>query len=456
MPAKRGRFAVEMPNGSFSQLVDPRRGLLDRRVFSDPDIYKLEQERVFARCWLFIGHESEIPNSGDFVSTYMGENPIILCRGANGKIRAFLNMCRHRGNRVCRLDKGNALNFSCTYHGWTFSNEGALVGLPMAQNYAQMDRAAWGLIPVAQLETYKGLIFATFDAEAPTLKEYLGDAAWYLDILLDRRAGGTEVVGPHRWVVDANWKAAAENFGGDGYHIAATHGSGRKVGIDTTNSYTRSLGTAWHMHAGDGHVVNAWAQPEKESGPWFAQPVAAIGDYMREHQSEIEERLGHARTHLFSPTGGTIFPNLSIHWLTYTLRVWHPRGPNKMEIWSWSIFDKAASPAIKETAQQASLFRFSPTGVFEQDDMDNWAQVSNMARSVVAQRHPANYQMNIDLDLWRHPDVRGWLGSMWSDSNQLDFHWQLVRYLDAVSWSDVKTRPSWSDLARKKEGAANG
>lgn len=439
--------------GKFEELVDPERGLLNRRLLGDPDIYRLEQERIFARCWLFIGHESEIPNPGDFVTRYMGESPIILCRQADRSIGAFLNMCRHRGNRVCRVDKGNSRTFMCSYHGWTFSNEGALVGLPMSEYYGQMDRSEWGLIPVSQLDVYKGLIFATFDPEAPSLLQYLGDAAWYLDMLLDRREGGTEVTGPHRWVADANWKSAAENFGGDGYHIAATHGSGRKVGIDTTNSYTRSLGKAWHMHAGNGHVVNAWEQPEEEAGPWFAQPVAAIGDYMRENGAEIEQRLGTARTRLFSPTGGTIFPNMSVHWLTYTIRVWHPRGPNKMEIWSWSIFDKAAPPKIKEIALDASLFRFSPSGVFEQDDMDNWAQVSSMAQSVIAQRHPANYQMNIDLELWRHPQIRGLLGSMWSDSNQLDFHWELARHLDAEKWSELNARPSWCEIARKRTAA---
>src|SRR5262245_58297009 len=156
-----------------------------------------------------------------------------------GRLRAFLNLCRHRGNRVCRADRGNTKLFTCSYHGWTYSTDGKLAIVPMTEAFRNLDRDQWGLIPVAQLDSYKGLIFATFDPEAPSLVEYLGDMAWYLDIRLERREGGTEVSGPHRWVVDANWKTAAENFGGDGYHIASTHGSARELGIDTTTSETR-------------------------------------------------------------------------------------------------------------------------------------------------------------------------------------------------------------------------
>src|SRR6185503_11941707 len=102
----------------------------------------------------------------------------------------FLNVCRHRGNRVCRADRGNSKSFTCSYHGWTYSNQGELAGLPMSESYPNFDRKRWGLIPTSQVQSYKGLIFATFDPEAPTLREYLGDIAWYLDIFLDRREGG--------------------------------------------------------------------------------------------------------------------------------------------------------------------------------------------------------------------------------------------------------------------------
>jgi phenylpropionate dioxygenase-like ring-hydroxylating dioxygenase large terminal subunit len=141
----------------IKSLVDPEGGLINRRIFADRDIYELERERLFARCWLYLGHESEVPNPGDFITTYMGEEPVILWRDSNGRLGAFLNLCRHRGNRVCRADRGNAKLFICSYHGWTYSSEGKLVRVPMGEAFRTLDRRQWGLIPVAQLDSYKSL-----------------------------------------------------------------------------------------------------------------------------------------------------------------------------------------------------------------------------------------------------------------------------------------------------------
>ena len=165
---------------------------------------------------------------------------------------------------------------------------------------------------------------------------------------------------------------------------------------------------------------------------------------MKENAGEIESRLGSVRARKVSPSAGTVFPNLSIHWLTRTIRVWHPRGPDKMEIWSWAIVDKAAPARIKGKMRFVSQYRFSPTGVFEQDDMDNWAQVTGAARSVIGRRFPANYQMGV----WRRnhrTDLRGRLTSRWSDNNQLSLYMHWAKVMEAKNWSEITER---DDLIR--------
>ena len=121
----------------IKSLIDPEGGLIDRRIFADREIYQVERERIFARCWLYLGHECEIPNPGDFVTAYMGEEPVILWRDLNRQMHAYLNVCRHRGNRVCRADRGNAKVFTCSYHGWTYSSEGKLAIVPMPDAFPE-------------------------------------------------------------------------------------------------------------------------------------------------------------------------------------------------------------------------------------------------------------------------------------------------------------------------------
>jgi phenylpropionate dioxygenase-like ring-hydroxylating dioxygenase large terminal subunit len=222
--------------GSLAGLVDVERGIISREIFVSEEIYRQELERVFARAWLLLGHESQIPRPGDFFVTSTGEESVILCRDAAGRIRAYLNSCRHRGMKVCRYDEGNTVEFLCPYHGWSYGTDGALLGVPFARDAygQQLDRSRWGLIEVPYLENYKGLIWATWDPDAPAFADYIGGYKLYLDLLLDAwdgREGGTEVIGGvHKWLVPCNWKFPAENFSGDRYH-GISHRSVDMVGI---------------------------------------------------------------------------------------------------------------------------------------------------------------------------------------------------------------------------------
>ncbi len=138
---------------TISSLVRADEGLIDRRIFSDQDIYQQELERIFARCWLFLCHESQIPQPGDFFATTMGEDPILVVRQKDGSVGAYLNSCRHRGMKVCRADFGNTKGFTCTYHGWAYGIDGALVSVPNLEDgyYNELDVAQWGLVPVTQV-----------------------------------------------------------------------------------------------------------------------------------------------------------------------------------------------------------------------------------------------------------------------------------------------------------------
>jgi phenylpropionate dioxygenase-like ring-hydroxylating dioxygenase large terminal subunit len=141
-------MARERTTGYRPGLIDLAAGQISREIFVNAEIYAEEQEKIFARSWLFVGHESQIPNPGDFAAAGMGEEAVILTRDRAGEVHVFLNSCRHRGMKVCRYDEGNTSVFTCPYHGWSYGTDGRLVGVPFFREayHSTLDRARWGLV----------------------------------------------------------------------------------------------------------------------------------------------------------------------------------------------------------------------------------------------------------------------------------------------------------------------
>jgi len=421
-----------MRRADAASLVRPDEGRINRRIYGDPDIFELEQERIFARCWLFIGHESQVRKAGDFVTTYMGQDPVILTRDQDGRIGVFLNNCPHRGRQVCELDRGNQRLFVCPYHGWSFRSDGELAAVPYLKDayYGELDRSQLGLKRCAQVESYRGLIFATWDPDAPPLRDYLGDMAWYLDITLNRSAAGTELIGPpQKFRIKANWKTGAENFISDFSH-----------------AQTIAHASAFKLSGGAGEAPpdgGAQANPAPGHGLFMYLGRNRLGygtgKHIEMHLPEAHERLGELRAGGYiDVAAGTVFPNLSFNMMPTIsdLRVWMPRGPHEMEVWTWGLVDAGVPDEVKALMYQSFQRAFGAAGMLEQDDGDHWQSITTAAQGHVGRNEWSHLGMGLGHEFYRD-DMPGQLGLLISEANARAFYRR---------WRDLILTDQWSEL----------
>ena len=444
-----------MKSGIVDHLVDFESGFVSRELFVNAELHQRELEKLFTRAWLFVGHESQIPNPGDFFVSRMGSESVILCRDKARVIHVFLNSCRHRGMKVCRYEQGNTSLFTCPYHSWTYGTDGKLQGVPMYRSLYDgvLDRSAFSLVGVAKIENYKGAIFATWDPAAPELATYLGAARRHLDTVLDcrdGREGGSEVIGLQKWVFPANWKFAAENFLGDSYHNPS-HRSVEMIGIGPNSESKKgrrtdtSLERAQHVWISfpEGHGVHSAITPEiDEFDELYQDPVVA--EYFR-HSHEERRKTENGRLLGFT---GTLFPNTSYHARQpRNLCVWHPHGPTTTEAWRFFLVDRDAPAEVKDYMRRYYMRYSGPGGMTEQDDMENWLYATAASSGPIARRHPFNYQQSLRTGVTDGP-LPGNLSTQYTEQNARGFYKRWTSYINGDDWDGLLGRRDDASAAK--------
>jgi phenylpropionate dioxygenase-like ring-hydroxylating dioxygenase large terminal subunit len=396
---------------SLDAIVSPDASWIDRRAWADPEIYALEKRGVFGHAWLFLGHESQIPNPGDFVQACMCETPVILSRGPSGSVHANINSCSHRGLPVCRASRGNTTKFVCPYHNWNYDVTGKLVAIPQERQLeGRPDKSRLGLKPVPRVESWNGLVFGSFDPEIESLDDYLGDMKFYLGAFFDRFPEGIEFVGDaQRWVIHANWKLPVENQLGD-----VNHGPFLHAAILPPAANEEIVETGLSVVPRPGHGATFRYMPEDapvESVAWgFESMPSLLGgpevhEYLREIHARASERVGPVRARMKGLTYG-VYPNLSFLWSNTAFKVSHPRGPGKVEYWSWSVVPADAPDAVKRVLRANHTSFFGPGGMVEQEDSEAWSQQYLGSRIEFAEDRPYYYGLGLGEE-GPHPDLPG-------------------------------------------------
>jgi phenylpropionate dioxygenase-like ring-hydroxylating dioxygenase large terminal subunit len=352
----------------------PERFSVHRDVFRDPAIFDLEMRHIFERTWVFLGFACQVPKPHDFFTTQIGRTPVIVSRGAKGKLGAWINSCRHRGAVVCHEERGNSRFHVCQYHGWAYDSAGKVVDIKdQAQGCYPPDfaREDHGLKPVARFGEYRGFLFGCLDPDVHSLEEHLGETRTFLDLVVDQGEQGFELVpGSSSYIFNGNWKLQIENCV-DLYHLTSTHPSfiqiveRRKSGesgnglaaIDFTDyrlpGITRGSYTFDHGHA---MVWGGTAAPQ-------VRPLWADIERVRERVGPLKAQWMLATRNL------TLYPNVQIaENASLQVRVIRPLAVDRTEMRIYCLGPVGEAPAARAHRIRQYEDFFNSTGLATPDD----------------------------------------------------------------------------------------
>jgi fatty-acyl-CoA synthase len=337
-------------------------------MYTDEEIFQAELERIWYGSWVFVGHESEVAKPNDFVRKTVGLQDVVMTRDSSGEVHLVVNRCAHRGATICEGRRGNSSSFRCPYHGWTFKNDGSLIGYPYYQGYGARGELRLNM-GTARVGIHEGFVFATFNPDSPSLTEYLGHAAAELE-RLTRLSPSGELDMSTGWLkhrTNCNWKLVMENET-DGYHPQFTHGSIFSVTGSPIGALYGEKSTAVTRDLGGGHAEND-LRPEfrkfAEPMRWFGSSASKVPDYLEamrdRHGDAAEEVLIDGAPHL------VVFPNLFI--AEITIFMIQPLSVGRCVQYSTPVQFKGA-PTMNRRLLSQSIGSVGPSGMLLADDAD--------------------------------------------------------------------------------------
>ena len=370
----------DQPYESRFLRVEPERSrfMVNRSAFTSADVFAEERERILKRSWVFVGHDSEIKNNNDYLTRKIIGYNLIFTRDRAGKVHAYFNSCPHRGATICRDASGNRKNFTCPYHGWTFSNAGKLVDQSCQTGYPEgwSEDGTYNLVEVPRLAQRSGFWFVNFDKDAIELDAYLGDAGDRIDMMAQHSAAGLEVInGCHEYYIRANYKLMCENSY-DGYHLNITHASY----VDYMKEVTKGL--TWDPSSmqnrsralSNGHACFEMDIP---AGRPIAQWLPIWGEEAREaideKRREVYERLGEERGAFVTKwhRNMIIFPATVMNdQQSILIRALLPISHNETIVRAWAFGPSDESPLLRKIRLENVLSFLGPGGFATPDDVE--------------------------------------------------------------------------------------